>query len=59
MRDDQLLGLMAGVALLLWLVGRSAASDLRWRRRAGQSAIVLVTLGMLFAVLRSIIFFLG
>ena len=59
MRDDQLFGLMAGVALLLWLVGRSAASDLRWRRRAELSAIALVALGILYAVLRSIIFFLG
>ena len=59
MRDDQLFGLMAGMALLLWLVGRTAASNLRWRRRAELSAFVLIALGILYAVLRSIIFFLG
>ena len=54
---DQLFGLMAGVALLLWLVGRGAAPDLRWRRRAELLAVSLVALGIFFAVLRSIILF--
>ena len=34
MRDDQLFGLIASVALLVWLLGRGVSPDPRRRRQA-------------------------
>ncbi|MFL5334543.1 MAG: hypothetical protein ACJ8H8_15460 [Geminicoccaceae bacterium] len=57
MRDDQLFGLIASVALLVWLLGRGAAPDLRWRRRAEALALALIALGILYALVRAILSF--
>ena len=53
MREDQIFGLVAGVALLIWLVGRGMAADPRRRRRFEAIALGLVAAGILFALVRT------
>ena len=53
----ELFGLIASVALLIWLLGRGAAPDLRWRRRAEALALALIALGILYALVRAILSF--
>lgn len=57
MREDQLFGLVAGAALLIWLVGRGMAADPRRRRRFEAVALGLVAAGILFALLRTVMWF--
>ncbi len=59
MREDQLFGVVAGAALLIWLVGRGMIADPRRRRQAEVVALGLVAAGILFAVIRTIGWFLG
>jgi uncharacterized membrane protein len=59
MREDQLFGLVAGVALLIWLVGRGMIADPRRRRQAEALALGLVAAGILFALIRTFAWFLG
>lgn len=59
MREDQLFGLIASSALLIWLLGRNAAPGQLWRRWAELVALAMVGLAILYALLRAIIHFLG
>ena len=59
MREDQLFGLIASSALLIWLLGRNAAPGRLWRRRAEIVALAMVGLAIVYAMLRAIIHFLG
>ena len=54
MREDQLFGVVAGVALLIWLVGRGMIADPRRRRQAEAVALGLVAAGILFALIRTV-----
>lgn len=55
MRDDQLFGAVAGLALLIWLLGRGFSSDPRWRRRVEALALGMVAAAILYALYRTII----
>ncbi|MEK0082643.1 hypothetical protein [Benzoatithermus flavus] len=57
MRDDQLFGLIAMVALLVWL-GRAYVPEPR-RRQAEIAALGLVAVGIALALIRSAIWFAG
>jgi hypothetical protein len=59
MREDQVFGVVAIVALLIWLVGRGLTADPRRRRRAEAVALGLVAAGILFAAVRAIAWFAG
>lgn len=53
MRDDQLFGAVASLALLIWLVGRGFSSDPLWRRRAEALALGIVAAAILYALFRT------
>jgi hypothetical protein len=55
MREDQLFGVVAGAALLIWLVGRGMARDPRRRRQMGAVALGLVVAGIAFALFRTVV----
>jgi hypothetical protein len=55
MRDDQIFGLIAGVALLFWL-GRGYL-PVPYRRRAEILALILVALGMGVALVWTVLWF--
>jgi len=55
MRDDQLFGLIASVALLIWLLGRGMLPNPRRRRQAEAVALGLVGAGIVYAVVKSVI----
>lgn len=57
MRDDQLFGAVASLALLIWLLGRGFSSDPKWRRRIEALALGLVAAAILYAVSRTIMWF--
>lgn len=59
MRDDQIFGVVAGAALLIWLVGRGMAGDPRRRRQVEAVALGLVAAGIAYALLRAAVWFLG
>ena len=59
MREDQLFGLIASSALLIWLLGRNVAPGRPWRRRTELVALAMVGLAILYALLRAIIHFTG
>jgi hypothetical protein len=59
MRDDQLFGVVAGAALLIWLVGRGMAGDPRRRRQVEAVALGLVAAGIAYALLRAVLWFVG
>ncbi len=59
MREDQLFGLVAGVALLIWLAGRGMISNPRRRKQAEAVALGLVAAGILFALVRTVAWFIG
>jgi len=58
MRDDQIFGVIASVALLVWLLGRSALPNHRLRRLAELTAIGLIGGGIFYALVQSL-FWLG
>ena len=47
MRDDQLFGVVAAAALLIWLGGRRLLPDPRAQRRAEAVALGIVAVGIL------------
>lgn len=51
MRDDQIFGVIASMALLLWLLGRrrSGGTGQRWPELA---ALALIGVGILYAVIQ-------
>lgn len=53
MRDDQLFGVIASVALLVWLLGRGVLPDPRRRRQAELAAFGLIAAGLLYAMVRT------
>lgn len=57
MREDQIFGVVASVALLVWLVGRGMVVDPRRRRQLEALALGLVAAGILFALVRTVIWF--
>lgn len=57
MREDQLFGLVAGVALLIWLLGRGIVPGLRRRQQAEMLALGLVAAGILYALVQTVIWF--
>lgn len=57
MRDDQLFGAVAGLALLIWLLGRGFSPDPRWRRRTEALALGMVAAAVLYALFRTIVWF--
>ena len=59
MRDDQLFGLIASVALLIWLLGRGMLPNPRRRRQAEAVALGLVGAGIVYAVVKSVIWWRG
>jgi hypothetical protein len=54
MRDDQIFGTIALVALLIWLLGRGVGTDPRRRRLAEVTAIGLIAAGLLYALVRTV-----
>ena len=59
MRDDQIFGVIASVALLVWLLGRGMASDPRRRRQVEIAAFGLIAAGILYALVRTVAWFAG
>lgn len=59
MRDDQIFGVIASVALLLWLLGRGILPDPRRRRLAEIGAIGLIAAGILYALVQTVAWFAG
>lgn len=57
MRDDQIFGLIASVALLIWLLGRGILPDRRRRRQAEIAALGLVAAGIVYALVQTVIWF--
>jgi hypothetical protein len=57
MREDQIFGVVASVALLVWLVGRRMVVDPRRRRQYEALALGLVAAGILYALVRTVIWF--
>ena len=53
MREDQIFGVVAGLAMLIWLVGRGMLADPRRRRQAEAVALGLVGAGIAFALVRA------
>jgi hypothetical protein len=50
MREDQLFGLIASLALLIWLIGRGMGASARRRRQAELAALGLVAAGIVVAL---------
>jgi predicted MFS family arabinose efflux permease len=59
MRDDQLFGVVAAAALLIWLGGRRLLPDSRPQRRAEAVALGIVAVGILYALVRTFLWFGG
>lgn len=57
--DDKIFGVVASVALLVWLVGRGTARDPRRRRAMELAALGLVGAALVYAVFMSAAHFLG
>lgn len=57
MRDDQLFGAIASVALLIWLAGRWFLPDPRARRRAEALALGIVAAAILLAIVRTVLWY--
>ena len=57
MRDDQIFGMIAMVALLVWLLGRGVLPDPRRRRQAEIVALGLVGAGIVYALVQTIAWF--
>jgi hypothetical protein len=57
MRDDQIFGVIAMVALLVWLLGRGMLPDPRRRRQAEMVALGLVGAGIVYALVQTIAWF--
>lgn len=56
MRDDQLFGVVASIALLVWLGGRQFLSGAR-ARQAEMFALGLVAAAIVYALIRTLIWF--
>jgi hypothetical protein len=54
MRDDQIFGVIASLALLIWLLGRGVLPEPRRRRQAEIAAIGLIGAGILYALVRTV-----
>ena len=59
MRDDQIFGVIASVALLIWLLGRGMIADPRRRRQVEIVAFGLVAAGILYALVQTAAWFAG
>jgi hypothetical protein len=59
MRDDQLFGVVAAAALLIWLGARRLVPEPRARRRAEALALGIVVAGILYALVRAFLWFGG
>ncbi len=59
MDDNQVFGVVASLALLVWLLGRGILRDSRQRRYAEMAAYGLVGAALLYAVVMSLAHFLG
>jgi hypothetical protein len=57
MRDDQLFAVIASLALLIWLGGRQFLPRPGARRRAEMIALGMVVAGILYALVRTAIWF--
>ncbi len=57
MRDDQIFGVVAMVALLVWLLGRGMLPDPRRRRQVEMAALGLVGSGIVYALVQTIAWF--
>jgi hypothetical protein len=57
MRDDQIFGAVAMVALLVWLLGRGMLPDPLRRRQAEMVALGLVGAGIVYALVQTIAWF--
>ena len=55
MREDQLFGLIASLALLIWLIGRGMVPNPRRRRQATILALGLVAGGIVLALAQTIV----
>jgi hypothetical protein len=57
MRDDQLFAFIASLALLIWLGGRRFLPSAQARRRAEMFALILIGAGIVYALIRTVIWF--
>ena len=57
MREHQLFGVVASAALLIWLIGRGMARDPRRRRQIEAVALGLVAAGIVYALVRAVMWF--
>ncbi len=58
MREDQIFGVVAGLSLLVWLIGRGMIANPHRRRQAEAVALGLVVAGLAFALARTALWFL-
>lgn len=58
MRDDQIFGLVASAALLIWLLGRRVLPS-PYHERAELFALGLVAAGILYALYRTMLWFMA
>jgi hypothetical protein len=59
MSDEQFFPLILSLALLVWLLGRGILPNPRRRRQAEIAAFVLVAAGILYALVRTMLWFAG
>lgn len=59
MAQEQFFGVIASLALLVWLLGRGIVRDPRRRQLAETAAMGLVGAAILYAAFQSLAYFLG
>jgi hypothetical protein len=55
--DQQIFSVVASLALLVWLLGRGMLPDRRRRRQAELAAIGVIGVGIVYALVQTVIWF--